>query len=102
MEGFRKHKGLPGVRGAIDGSHIPVKAPQECPENYINRKNFHSVNLTAICDDEMRFLDCYAGWPGSVHDSRVLKIQISIKLSMTNSKMIPTSWGIPHTLWRPG
>ena len=38
MEGFRKHKGLPGVRGAIDGSHIPVKAPQECPENYINRK----------------------------------------------------------------
>ena len=73
MEGFRKHKGLPGVRGAIDGSHIPVKAPQECPENYINRQNFHSVNLTAICDDEMRFLDCYAGWPGSVHDSRVFK-----------------------------
>lgn len=70
MEGFCKHKGLPSVRGAIDGSHIPVKAPQECPKNYINRKNFHSVNLTAICDDEMRFLNCYAGWPGSVHDSK--------------------------------
>ena len=21
----------------------------------------------------MRFIDCYTGWPGSVHDSRVLK-----------------------------
>ena len=42
-------------------------------ENYINRNNFHSVNLTTICDHEMRFLDCYVGWPGSVHDSRVFK-----------------------------
>ena len=73
MDGFQNHRGLPGVRGAIDGSHIPIRAPQECPENYINRKNFHSVNLTAICDHEMCFLDCYAGWPGSVHDSRVFK-----------------------------
>ena len=73
MDGFRNHRGLPGVRGAIDGSRIPIKASQECPENYINRNNFHSVNLTAICDHEMRFLYCYAGWPGSVHDSRVFK-----------------------------
>ena len=73
MDGFRMYRGLQGVRGAIDGSHIPIKAPEECPENYINRKHFHSVNLTAICDHEMRFLDCYAGWPGSVHDSRVFK-----------------------------
>ena len=73
MDGFRRHRRLPGVIGAVDGGHIPVKAPEDCPENYVNRKNFHSVNLTAICDHEMRFLDCYAGWPGSVHDSRVFK-----------------------------
>lgn len=47
MDGFQRHRGLPGMRGAIDGSHIPIKAPEECPENYINRKYFHSVNLTA-------------------------------------------------------
>ena len=29
MEGFQNHRGLPGVRGAIDGSHIPIRAPQE-------------------------------------------------------------------------
>lgn len=23
--------------GTIDGSHIPIKAPRDCPENYINR-----------------------------------------------------------------
>ena len=73
MDSFRRHRGLPGMIGAVDGSHITIKAPEECPENYVNRKNFHSVNLTAICDHEMRFLNCYAGWPGNVHDSRVFK-----------------------------
>lgn len=73
MDDFQMHRGLPGVRGFVDGSHIPIKAPEECPENYINRKHFHTVNFTVICDHELRFLDCYAGWPGSVHDSRVFK-----------------------------
>ena len=73
MEGFRQHKGMPGVIGAIDGSHIAIKAPQECPENYVNRKGFYSVVLQGISDHEMRFIDCYTGWPGSVHDARVLK-----------------------------
>ena len=58
--------------GAIDGSHIPIKAPRECPEN-INRKDFHSILLQACCDHEMFFTNCYCGWPGSVHDSRVLR-----------------------------
>ena len=73
MEGFRQHKSMPGVIGAIDGSHIAIKAPQECPENYVNRKGFYSVVLQGISDHEMRFIDCYTGWPGSVHDARVLK-----------------------------
>ena len=66
-------RGMPSVIGAIDGSHIPIKAPVLCPENYINRKGFHSVILQAVCDHRMLFTDCYAGWPGSVHDARVFK-----------------------------
>lgn len=73
MEGFEEHKRVPAVIGAIDGSHIPIKAPRECPENYINRKDFHSIVLQACCDHEMFFTNCYCGWPGSVHDSRVLR-----------------------------
>lgn len=59
--------------GAIDGSHISIKALRECPENYIDRKDFHSIVLQACCDHEIFFTNCYCGWPGSVHDSRVLR-----------------------------
>ena len=72
MEGFEEHKRVPAVIGAIiDGSHISIKAPRECPENYINRKDFHSIVLQACYDHEMFFTNCYCGWPGSVHNSRV-------------------------------
>ena len=71
MDGFEARRGFPGVIGAIDGSHIPIKAPQICPENYINRKGFYSIILQAVCDDQMLFTDAYVGWPGSVHDARV-------------------------------
>ena len=45
MEGFHQHKGIPGVIGALDCSHIAIKSPQECPENYVKRKGFYSVVL---------------------------------------------------------
>lgn len=73
VQGFMNLKGFPGVLGAIDGSHIPIKTPVVCPENYINRKSFASINLQAVCYSKMHFLDIFVGWPGSVHDSRVLK-----------------------------
>ena len=57
---------------AIDGSHIPIIAPSENPLDYYNRKGYHSVILEALVDCEYRFLDVYVGWPGSVHDTRVL------------------------------
>ena len=76
-EQFKSHKGFPGVIGAIDGSHIPIRTPRFCPENYINRKGWHSVNLQAVCDCNLKFIDCYVGWPGSVHDARVFKNSVS-------------------------
>ena len=73
VKGFKDLKNFPGVIGAIDGSHIPIKTPTLCPENYINRKSFPSVILQAVCDSRMHLLDVTCGWPGSVHDSRVFK-----------------------------
>ncbi|XP_039898950.1 protein ALP1-like [Simochromis diagramma] len=40
---------------------------------YRNRKLFPSIILQAVCDHRGRFIDTYVGWPGSVHDSRVLR-----------------------------
>jgi hypothetical protein len=58
---FKDRTGFPGVIGAIDGSHISIKTPKDHPENYINRKRFHSIVLQAICDPNMHFIDVFCG-----------------------------------------
>lgn len=73
INGFQQLKRFPRVLGAVDGSHIPIRSPTEHQKNYINRKGFHSIILHAVCDAKTHFLDVYCGWPGSVHDARVLK-----------------------------
>ncbi|XP_023213243.1 putative nuclease HARBI1 [Centruroides sculpturatus] len=72
----RKFKNIacfPGIIGAIDGCHIPIKAPSEAAEKYVNWKNFHSVILQAVCNHNLVFTDCYYGFPDSVHDARVFR-----------------------------
>uniref|UniRef100_A0A3B1ILG9 DDE Tnp4 domain-containing protein n=1 Tax=Astyanax mexicanus TaxID=7994 RepID=A0A3B1ILG9_ASTMX len=59
--------------GAIDGCHIRIKPPSANAQCYLNRKLFHSVQLQAICDHQGKFLDIFVGYPGSVHDARILK-----------------------------
>ena len=70
---FEEQRGFHDVLGGIDGSHIPISAPRFCPENYVNRKGWHSVNLQALCSHNLKFIDCYAGWSGSVHDAIVFR-----------------------------
>nr|XP_012224230.1 PREDICTED: putative nuclease HARBI1 [Linepithema humile] len=71
---FRQLHGFPGVIGAIDGSHIAISAPIENPENYINRKGYHSIILQGICDYKLKFIDVFTGMCGSVHDARVWRL----------------------------
>ena len=66
-------KGFSGFVGAVDGCHIPIERPREDEHAYINRKGFHSIVLMAVCDERLMFTDVCAGWPGSVHDSRIFK-----------------------------
>jgi len=65
---------IPQILGAIDGSHIPIKAPKHNKESYFNRKHFYSVNLQAVMGFDGRFLDISADFPGSIHDTRVLRM----------------------------
>ena len=39
---------------------------------HIYNRRGYSVVLQALVDHEYKFLDMYAGWPGSVHDAPVL------------------------------
>lgn len=64
---------FPGVVGFLDGSHIPIAKPIINPDNYYNRKKFHSVILQAVCREDLRFTDIAVGCPGRMHDARALK-----------------------------
>lgn len=64
---------FPSVIGAIDGTHIQIEAPLHGAKSYYNRKHFHSVVLQAVCVDDLRFTDINVGWPGRVHDAKVLR-----------------------------
>ncbi|XP_041941430.1 putative nuclease HARBI1 [Alosa sapidissima] len=72
--GLARHRVAPAACWKIDGCHVHIKAPSgrdgQC---YRNRKVFPSIILQAVCDHQGRFIDTYVGWPGSVHDSRVLR-----------------------------
>ncbi|XP_032690661.1 putative nuclease HARBI1 isoform X2 [Odontomachus brunneus] len=73
IEQFEKSCGFPNVIGAIDGTHIKIRAPSVDANSYINRKGFHSINVQVVCDSFGRFTHVYAGQVGSVHDSRVFR-----------------------------
>lgn len=69
-----QHNVLQAAVGAIDGCHIRIKAPGEPDAQcYKNRKLFPSIQLQGVCDAQGRFLNVFVGFPGSVHDARVLK-----------------------------
>lgn len=49
---FQARTGLPQITGAIDGSHIPITAPQKGLSDYINRKGWPSLNMQAFVDSK--------------------------------------------------
>ncbi len=72
MNMYKEKWGFPCCAGAIDGTHVPIKAPIENHSDYVNRKSYHSVVMQAVVDSRYMFRDIVVGWPGSVHDARVL------------------------------
>jgi hypothetical protein len=57
--------------GAIDGTHIPIRAPMESHVEYVNRKGYHSILMQAVVDSRYLYRDVVIGWQGSVHDAMV-------------------------------
>lgn len=100
--GFERIGKIPNVIGAIDGSHIPIKAPHLFPVDYFNRKGFYSIVLQAVVDYKKKFLDICVGWPGSTHDSRILtNSNLYNKFNNQNNlnKYILGDGGYPNLSW---
>ena len=70
--GFESKWQMIQCAGAIDGCHIPVKPPAQNHTDFYNRKGWYSIILQGVVDHNYLFTDVMVGWPGSVHDARVL------------------------------
>ncbi|CAL1672278.1 unnamed protein product [Lasius platythorax] len=75
MAAFKRVNAFPGVIGAIDGTHVEIRSPQDDNHQaYINRKGYPSVHVQAVCTQQLLFTSVFVGNAGSVHDARVFRI----------------------------
>lgn len=73
-QGFYNIAKFPWCIGALDCTHIKIKSPGgEDAEIYRNRKNYFSLNVQTICDAHLMIRSIVARWPGSTHDSTILR-----------------------------
>lgn len=70
---FLEIAGFPRVARVVDGTLIPMDAPTINEAAYVDRKGSHSLNAMVVCGPDLQFFYASAKWPGSVHDSRVLR-----------------------------
>ena len=89
---FYERSGFPLVIGCIDGTHVPILAPPQNEDVFMNRKNFHSINIQAICDSDLKFIDIVAKWPGSTHDAFIWR-QSGVNHKIANGEIpIVNGW----------
>jgi hypothetical protein len=72
-EEFYEIAQFPGVIGVIDGTHVWIQGPSFHEWRYVNRKNYYSINVQVVFDPRYRFTNVVARWPGSTHDSVLLR-----------------------------
>lgn len=61
--------------GALDGCHVKIAKVPECQKSsyFSGHKGFCSSNFQALVDHEGTFINVFIGYPGSVHDTRILR-----------------------------
>ena len=65
---------IPQVVGAIDGTHVEILSPGgDSKVDYYCRKQMYSINTQAVVGGNSMFIDVATGYPGSIHDARVLR-----------------------------
>ena len=64
---------FPGVIGTIDCTHIRIICPNKEFLAFVNRKQFYSINVRAVCDSGAFITNIVASLPGSTHDSRIFE-----------------------------
>ncbi|XP_039311944.1 protein ALP1-like [Solenopsis invicta] len=103
---FDKNSLLRGIIDAIDGTHIPIKAPKTNSQYYRTYKKTYAIILQAVCDANMKFTDCFAGYAGLVGDLRIfrnsdfwIEIQLDKQSSFPNDEFIIGDKAYPVLTW---
>uniref|UniRef100_UPI00398F1897 putative nuclease HARBI1 n=1 Tax=Pristiophorus japonicus TaxID=55135 RepID=UPI00398F1897 len=65
--GFSRIAVFPRAQGAIDCTHVAIRAPQNNPEIFRNR------NVQLVCDHKHQIMAVDAQYPGSSHDAFILR-----------------------------
>lgn len=78
--------GFPNILGVIDGTHVPIIAPFEDEDSYVNRKHFHSVNCQVVVNADQKFLDVNAKWPGGNNDAFIWR-ESSVKRRLSRGEL---------------
>jgi hypothetical protein len=100
-QGFFRYRSFPNVIGIIDCSQIRIQAPIH-EEVFVNRKGYHSLNCQFVTDHNSLIRNVVSKWPGSTHDSRILRM--SALYQLFNSGNPPNGFilgdsGYPNTQW---
>ena len=83
--------GYPNVVGAIDGTSITVRVPDEHRIDYFTRKYCTAINLTAVCDAKKKFMHINVGQSGRCHDSNIFN-NSSLTRAVFTQGMIPNQF----------
>ncbi|MCO5575736.1 hypothetical protein L7F22_029539 [Adiantum nelumboides] len=72
--GFFLQRGLPNCSGALDVTRVNMEKPK-CGSgiDWFDRNKNYSMSVQCIVDMDLRFMDVFAGWPGSANDKRILR-----------------------------
>ena len=97
IDGFKDMWNIPQCAGSIDGSHVPVTPPAMNHTDYYNRKGWYSMLVQAVVDHKLLFQNLCVGWPGSIHDARVLA-NSSIYKKVNNGQLL--GGNIAQVQWR--
>ncbi|XP_063774868.1 putative nuclease HARBI1 [Pseudophryne corroboree] len=90
--------GMPNVLGALDCMHVALTTPRQNAECFRNRRDFHSLNVQMVSDANQRILNVVVGFPGSTHDSYILRQSALFRQIEEGS--VPYGWLLGDTGYR--